>query len=848
MLYVLLVWYGYAGLVGFQVTVSSGTVFVPHTVQVKALDTNYAVLPTYTWTIRFELTPMSGERAYLPAWWTFTFDTIHSWSVTLQDVQWLRIDRQWSYTLRVIDQQTQIVGTTSFDLTDGTILTSPTSGMVYDIATWLMIQGTTPLPNATVAYYLNDRHVSTWTADPFGRFGYTVQSWFVHGANTIHVKLFAPQWFWLATSNKKTFLTDLKEPFIKKVSVTKDVDAYKVDVTTDELTQCKRDTEDRTYTTMRYAIWNQTQATAHTDTIRPWLWQNTMYVRCIDSLWRVNTTSTSVSFLLDLAAPTLTTPLQYSSLSWWEVAFRWDHSADVARIEKFRIHLSRNQEFSNIIHVTNTGTGKAFSYTLTQTGVYYRKVTVYDVKGDARDSLTWQFYINDYLGSVVPDALDVALLWETTTFTDHAIPMSLTYMKQWSVDTSYNWSVRLLVQDATNTYISPWSSYVFWSWSIVSIQKWVWYIWDILRFLRVWTYTVTLHDVDHPSLKKQFSFTIKKPNTLLFDHMYGVTPGSVVQSPVVTFYDIQDNTELSRDESKASVFVNNQKEQSPVFVDQADAIYVTMQAPSAGQKTASVLLYMWTTPYAFVVSTHTLQDLQSSIFYDTTYQVSWPIRQKIVDLVSWLMTSYKQKWLSLSRIQSIVLQSISKRRFVYQYIKDTTSHRAFKNQSAFFLSVFEVLESAIKDYDATGIVYKNEKNKFTCEIWPGRNVQQNTTHVVVLDDDNDVILSITPRQNISRKISAYVDDQEKDMKKIIWLPWWADWYRLDSLARFSRTFGLYQSILLSRVYKDDGQQYAHHIFYLKNDDIVYEVSYDSRSYDLYKTQIEAFKSSFRMTN
>jgi len=93
-------------------------------------------------------------------------------------------------------------------------------------------------------------------------------------------------------------------------------------------------------------------------------------------------------------------------------------------------------------------------------------------------------------------------------------------------------------------------------------------------------------------LKKQFSFTIKKPNTLLFDHMYGVTPGSVVQSPVVTFYDIQDNTELSRDESKASVFVNNQKEQSPVFVDQADAIYVTMQAPSAGQKTASVLLYM----------------------------------------------------------------------------------------------------------------------------------------------------------------------------------------------------------------------------------------------------------------
>ncbi|NCQ82777.1 hypothetical protein GW750_08600 [bacterium] len=83
------------------------------------------------------------------------------------------------------------------------------------------------------------------------------------------------------------------------------------------------------------------------------------------------------------------------------------------------------------------------------------------------------------------------------------------------------------------------------------------------------------------------------------------------------------------------------------------------------------------------------------------------------------------------------------------------------------MSVFEVLESAIKDYDATGIVYKNEKNKFTCEIWPGRNVQQNTTHVVVLDDDNDVILSITPRQNISRKISAYVDDQEKDMKKII---------------------------------------------------------------------------------
>ncbi|NCQ82778.1 hypothetical protein GW750_08605 [bacterium] len=71
---------------------------------------------------------------------------------------------------------------------------------------------------------------------------------------------------------------------------------------------------------------------------------------------------------------------------------------------------------------------------------------------------------------------------------------------------------------------------------------------------------------------------------------------------------------------------------------------------------------------------------------------------------------------------------------------------------------------------------------------------------------------------------------------------------MDSLARFSRTFGLYQSILLSRVYKDDGQQYAHHIFYLKNDDIVYEVSYDSRSYDLYKTQIEAFKSSFRMTN
>ena len=59
---------------------------------------------------------------------------------------------------------------------------------------------------------------------------------------------------------------------------------------------------------------------------------------------------------------------------------------------------------------------------------------------------------------------------------------------------------------------------------------------------------------------------------------------------------------------------------------------------------------------------------------------------------------------------------------------------------------------------------------------------------------------------------------------------------------------IYQSQLLSNVYTDNKRNmYAKHTFYLKNNDIMYEVRYDSRLYDLYETQIEEIKKSFRMT-